>query len=230
MVMPLSSLRACLQSMVAAVFLVSLVLLQGCTTQQYHDWYEGKAATGVVLKSYKTVLVEAINGRDAGASFIGQEHSYELAPGKYTLVVTFADMFELSADEFEKVESGPIKMTFMAEAGKTYQLSHQPLADLAAAKAFAKKPELVITDMDAGVPVVATLEYTVPKRLLPALRFASEEQKVFASDYQAVPTTQTAEIGMAQDDDLSALKMLQFSWDKASTSEREAFLKWIGQP
>lgn len=219
--------RRFFQSVVLTFFLLALVLIQGCATQQYHDWYDGKPATGAVLKSYKTVLVEAINGRDAGASFIGQEHSYELAPGNYTLVVTFADMYDRTADDFEKVESSPVKITFAAEAGKTYQLSHEPLADLQAAKAFAKEPQITIMDVAADVPVMTTVEYTVPKRLLPTLRFASEPENVFASDYQG---TSTAESALTKDEDLSALKMLQFSWGKASAKEREAFLEWIKRP
>ena len=205
---------------------VAGLLAAGCSTQQYHDWYEGKAASAAVLKSYKTVLVEAIDGRDAGTAFIGQQHSYELAPGPHTVVVTYADMYDLTADDFEKVESGPVKIQFTAQAGKTYQLSHEPVDGVDAAKAFAKKPELAILNTATGQPVETSVEYAMPKRLLPTIRFASEEEKVFASDYQAAAPG-TAEPQLAGKDHLSALKMLQFSWEQASPEERETFLQWI---
>ena len=212
----------------SGMLLIILAFQSGCATQQYHDWYEGKPAKGAVLNSAPTILVEAINGRDAGASFIGQQHSYELAPGEYTVVVSYADMYDLTADDFEKVESSPVKMTFTAKAGATYQLRHEPVDGVEAARKFAKKPDLKILDQATGKPVEVAIEYTVPKRLLPTLRFASEEEKVFVSDYNppAGPKND-AEPELASDDELSALKMLQFTWEQASQQEREAFLRWI---
>ena len=227
---PLSAVR--LLSVLLPLLLSGLLVLfaGGCATKQYHDWYKGKAAAGAVLKSHKTILVQAIDGRDAGTAFIGQQHSFELAPGEHSIVVTYADMYDLTADDFEKVESGPVKMQFRAEAGKTYQLAHEAIADIQAAKAFAKKPELKILDAATGEPVRVDLEYAMPKRLLPTLRFASEEEKVFASDYQTPAAAPSAEPEPADKADLSALKMLQFSWEQASPAERKAFLKWIEQP
>lgn len=221
------------RSIIYFVLVTAGLFTSGCATQQYHDWYEGEPGDGAVLKSYKTVLVEAINGRDAGSAFIGQEHSYELPAGKLTLLVSYADMYDQTADDFEKVSSSPVKIQFLAEAGKTYQLAHDPIENIQAAKAFAKKPEISVIDVAANQPVETTVEYTVPKRLLPSLRFASEEEKVFASDYQtptAVTEPSAAKPQLAEKKDLSVLKMLQFSWEQASEEERDLFLQWIKQP
>ncbi|MDX1694355.1 MAG: DUF2057 domain-containing protein [Ketobacteraceae bacterium] len=208
-----------------------LLLPVGCATQQNHDWYQGEAASGAVLKSWPTILVEAIDGRDAGAAFIGQQHSYELAPGEHKLVVTYADMFDLKAGDFEKVASAPVKIVFTARAGETYQLKHDAVEGIKAARAFAKNPELAIVNTGTDERVAHKVEHAMPKRLLPTFRFASEDEPVFASDNvpaREAPTGKPDQAPrLASDNALSPLRMLQFSWEQASDREREAFLQWI---
>lgn len=214
---------------VAVVVLLGL-FASGCATKQYHDWYQGEQNQAAVLKSNNTILIDAINGKEAEVAFIGQKHSYELAPGRYTLLVSYADMYDLTADDFEKVKSNPVKMTFSAEPGKTYQLVHREIADVRDARQFAEKPELKIQDAASGAYVAVELEHTIAKSFLPKVLFASEEEKVFASDYQqSAGNTAPANVEPATKEELSALKMLQFSWKNASPKEREAFMQWVEQ-
>lgn len=209
----------------------------GCATKQHHDLYQGESGQAAVLKSSETVLIEMINGREVGPSFIGQVHSYELAPGEYTILVSYSDLYDIDADNFDKVDSDPVKLTFNLSAGGTYQVTHREISGLSDAKAFAKKPVIKVKDVASGDYVSAAVEYVVPKRLLPQLVFGSDEEKVFASDY-VEPASPPTEAGAAPDNaaegvkpvkqsDLSALKMLQFSWQNASQEERDAFLRWV---
>ena len=201
-----------------------LALLASCATQQHHDFYGGEAGSAVILKSSETIQVESIDGRDVGPGFIGQLHSYTLSPGSHRLIVTFADMYDLSSDDFEKVISGPIKLSFVAEPGKTYHLTHKKIVGIDEARAFALKPALALVNVATGKKIDVSLEYGLPRRLIPKLRFESEDEKVFVSDY----TPEKAHASSAAKK-ITLLQVLKSNWQQASEQERAAFLQWIKQ-
>lgn len=220
--------QALIRKLVLNVVLFSALCLSGCATVQYHDWHEGEPKSGAILTSAETVIIESINGRQTNTSFIGQTHTYELSPGTYTVVLTYADLFDKSADDFEKVKSNPVKLVFPVEKGVSYRLEHRKINGLADAADFAKKPVIQLLDTKTGNELDARVEYTTTKSFLSRFKFASDQEQVFASEYIGQPAsnndTQTVKVS---EDDSSALKMLKFSWQQATPVDRQAFLKWL---
>lgn len=211
-----------MKNMIITVLLA--VLVAGCASGRHHKLYEGDQMAQI--QSYDTVLIKYIDDEDMGIGFIGQKHTYDIQAGQRVLLVEYSDIFSVDADQHDKVVSRPAKITFVAEAGKQYQVRHPPQQRLNNAKAFAEKPEFWVVELPSGNKVASQVELSRPRSFLPALKFENTPQYEFASDAVAAPAAAAA---AADGSELSNLKMLQYSWKNASEQERAAFLEWIKQ-
>lgn len=215
-----------------ALLLLCSLLFAGCASGRHHKLYEGDAAQAAHIDSFETVLIKYIDDEDMGVGFIGQKHVYDIQAGQHTLLVEYSDIFDVDADNHEKVVSRPAKITFLAEAGKRYQVQHEPQKRLNHAKAFAEKPEFWVVELPGETRVPSTVELSRPREFLAGLKFENTPTYEFASDkvVAAAPAGAATAAGAAAASDTTHLKMLQYSWQNASAAERDAFLRWIGKP
>lgn len=226
------------------LLLLSVLLVASCAAGRHHKLYEGDPAQMAHIDSFDTVLIKYIDDEDMGVSFIGQKQVYDIKAGQHTLLVEYSDIFDLDADHHEKIVSRPVKITFMAEPGKRYQVQHTPQNRLNHAKAFAVKPDFWVVELPGMTRIHSTLELSRPRNFLQGLKFENTPDYEFASDAvtaapaatavavtagaaTAATASQPAQTGNAES---PHLKMLQYSWKNASQAEKEAFLKWISQP
>ena len=111
------------------------------------------------------------------------------------------------------------------------------------ARLMREKPVFALIETGSGAALDLVVEYTTPRSILSRLRFESEQEQIFVSDYiktqqatkpvasnpSAKPVMSGGEsetAASAAGSDLSALRMLKFSWQQASPEERAAFLEW----
>lgn len=228
---------------IALLLLCSLVFT-ACASGRHHKLYEGDPAQAAHIDSFETVLIKYIDNEDMGVGFIGQKHVYDIQAGQHTLLVEYSDIFDVDADNHEKVVSRPVKITFVAEAGKRYQVQHEPQKRLNHAKSFAEKPDFRVVELPGGTRVPVTVELSRPREFLAGLKFENTPTYEFASDkvHAAAPAGAAVVAGAAgvaaaapagqaaPGTEAPHLKMLQYSWQNASAAERDAFLKWIGKP
>lgn len=212
--------------------LLGSVVLTACDSQRVHDLYAGADAQAANVQANDTVLVTNIDASEQDASFIGQQHTYQLAPGKHTLIVEYAALFQIDADRHEKVKSSPIKVVFEAEAGKTYLFRHPLQKTVESAQAFAHSPTLELVELPDQRLVNASFEKSIPTRFLPSVRFENTEAYGFASDSaaNAAPNANSppaSNTSPAQPTDTVA--ELKSSWHKATSEQRKAFLDWLKQ-
>ena len=210
-----------------ALLLLCLFVFTACASGRHHKLYEGDPAQAAHIYSFETVLIKYIDNEDMGVGFIGQKHVYDIPAGQHTLLVEYSDIFDVDADNHEKVVSRPVKITFMAEAGKRYQVQHEPQKRLNHAKSFAEKPDFRVVELPGETRVPVTVELSRPREFLAGLKFENTPTYEFASDKVAA----AAPAGQAvTGSESSHLKMLQYSWQNATAAERDAFLRWIGKP
>lgn len=229
-----------------ATFLLGVAICLGaCSTQLTHDLHQGAPEQAVSIKSFPTVLIKSIDNEDTGFGFIGQEQQYTLSPGQHTLIFEYADLWDLSADEHDKVVSPRVKLVFSAEAGKTYQIQHAKMENVQQSRAFAKRPEFQLVQLGEDGQNVNTLsaaifEVSQPRNLLSLIKFDSERDYAFASDngdsdskdLNAAARDQFGEEKGGQqaakaESEFPHLNMLKFSWQQASEAERKLFLQWL---
>lgn len=224
---------------IALLLLCSLVLA-ACASGRHHKLYEGDPAQAAHIESFATVLIKYIDNEDMGIGFIGQKHVYDIPAGQHTLLVEYSDIFDVDADNHEKVVSRPVKITFVAEAGKRYQVQHEPQKRLNHAKSFAENPDFWVVELPGETRVPVTVELSRPREFLAGLKFENTPTYEFASDkvQAAAPVAVAGAAGVAvaapagqaaAGAETPHLKMLQYSWQNASAAERDAFLRWIKQ-
>lgn len=221
------------------LFLVLLAMvLSGCASSRHHTLYDGDPALRAGIQSFDTVMIRYIDDEDMGLSFIGQKQQYDIKAGQHTLLVEYSDIFQIDADQHDKVVSRPAKVTFVAEAGKQYQVQHPPQQRLNNAKAFAEKPEFWVVELGSGERVASQVELSRPRSFMTGLKSVNTPEYEFASDALspgaagasaaaasvAQGVTPAATAGAAGP---SNLQMLQYSWKNASAEDRAAFLEWI---
>ena len=188
----------------------------GCAHNAVIDLHDGDPSLAAIITTLKTVKIESVDGHPVETGLITDSYRIEISPGTHTLMVIYSDFFEYGHDQFETVKSAAIKIKFHAAAGGRYRIVHDPINTVEAAREYAKRPELALLDAN-NAAVDITIEYGIPKSLLSALRFRSEEEQVFADDY------------LADEPDESTLPLLKTIWGKTSSQEREQFLRWIKQ-
>lgn len=231
-------------------FLLSTSLLAACANQQTHELYTGPQADAITLQANDTIIVTHIDASEQETAFIGQKHTYRLAPGKHVLLVEYAAFFQLDADRHEKIKSPPIKVTFEAQPGKSYLFRHAEQSTVEAAKAFAKAPKIELIMLPEQTPVNATFEQSLPMSFLPQVRFGNTESYGFASDrleqsqgtatasmsvpgaFEAAPSAPAATGAAVPGSGTETvappvLDSLKALWQKTSPDQRDAFLQWV---
>lgn len=215
------------------VLVLLALIVSGCAANRHHKLYEGDPALRAQIQSFDTVLIKYIDDEDMGMSFIGQKQTYDIKAGQHTLLVEYSDLFQVDADQHEKIVSRPAKVTFIAEAGKQYQIQHAPQKRLDNGRAFAEKPEFWVVELASGDRVAAEVELSRPRSFLQGLKFENTPSYEFASDgvkpsATVVSASDTGSVTPATATmEPTTLQMLQYSWKNASAQEKAAFLDWI---
>lgn len=139
---------------------------------------------------------------------------FELSPGRHQVVVEYEKIWE-SGDEYDRVVSEPVMVTFTAEAGQTYRLKTPTLTNVNASKAFAKLPSLTLFNPNANSKVDAQLSYQL------------EQQSFLGSFVKEEAKSVTGEKTQPAGGESEALKQLQHWWQQANKEERAEFMQWI---
>ncbi|MEE2731342.1 MAG: DUF2057 family protein [Pseudomonadota bacterium] len=195
-----------------------VTLLASCANQRVQVAYQGPETNTALVTSSGTVLIKYVDNDEVHEGFIGQEITYRVDAGQRVLLLEYSDLFNVSADEHEKVVSRPAKVTFQAEAGKTYKVVNPKQSNLEAAKTFAEAPEFSVVDAKTGANVEATQELSRPRTFLTELKSAVTPVYEFESDQVPVAQVEAA---------ASSLEQLKSVWSRATEEEREAFRSWL---
>ncbi|CBL46421.1 Hypothetical protein HDN1F_28380 [gamma proteobacterium HdN1] len=223
-------------------FICAALLISGCSSVQRHVAYDGPQNQQVNVEANDTVLVNYIDAVEQGTVFIGQKHTYVVAPGPHVFVIRYGAMFQVDADNHEKLLSAPVKVTFDAVAGKRYRFEHAPQNTLDQARAFARAPQFSLIQLPENTSVAASFEQSLPARLLPNISLNKEGGYVFASEQTALapaPASVTAPAlapatlisgKLTDGNDMqggNALNTLKRSWLRANQQERQVFMEWL---
>ncbi len=190
-----------------------------CAVQGVQQLNELPKAQSGFIKSSPTVLVNYVDNNEVKSGFIGQVQTFQVNPGTHTVLVEYSDLYQINADQHEKVVSRPAKVTFTVAAGKTYQIKNPPQKDLEQAREFTEKPQFFVTEVSSGTEVESTVELSRPRTFMTTLKSAVAPVYEFPSD-QIQPADKSPPLP-------SALEAMQTLWQEASEAERESFMEWV---
>ncbi len=208
------------------LLLVTLCFISACATNKVVDLTQGNQQSTALIQSSPTVMFKYIDDEPANTGFVGQTHSYKVVAGQRTVMVEYSDLYEISVDEHDKVVSRPAKVTFTAQAGKSYQILNPKQDSLQQAKDFAEKPDFYVVNSKTGEKVEAKVELSRPRTFLTTLRSSVAPVYEFESDkVNSAPATASSEAALATAP--SKLDLLQDVWKQASDEEKKIFLQWV---
>lgn len=155
--------------------------------------------------------VVTINGEEQQWYLLMDKEDYQLKQGINSISVRYRDLIESDYDDtHQTVTSEPVSLTFSAEQGQTYTLTAPRPENEADAQAFAKKPQITITQQDQQVALLKPI-YTAVAQAAPTT----------ATEHPVKPATDPSAADQAQ---TPAGQMLRYWWQQADPATRQAFL------
>ena len=144
--------------------------------------------------------IESINGdKYKGSLFSLGPKELSLDVGRHHIVVKYNTIWELDADNHERVTSELLHFSVELLAGKRYLIKLPALLELAEAENFIESPSLLLVDKKGGE------QHTIKVSFQPPIMSESSTLNEEAAQQQA-------------------LEKLRFWWSKASQSQREKFM------
>lgn len=188
-------------------FLISLLSSGLATAPVYAD-------TMAKLEVPEIIQILSIDGQEQLGNFFGnKQHTRSILVGERVLSVRYNQLFNVSSEDHDILKSKPMAIRFVAEAGKTYQLTANPPKRYEAAKEFAKQPDIQLIDKTTGtsqqaVAVKSYAEASLVDTIGKAFQNSSDENQV------AIPSSNNTQL-------------LQDIWLRATPQERQAFAAWL---
>jgi uncharacterized protein YccT (UPF0319 family) len=167
--------------------------------------------TKVSIEVPELIQVLSIDGQEGNSNFLGSRaHIQQVSVGEHVLSVRYTQLFNLTADEHDILKSKPMAIRFVAEAGKTYQLSVSPPKRYEAAKEFAKQPDIKLIDKSSG----------------------TSQQAISVKSYAEASLVDTIGKAFQNNDNQSStvnsnVQLLQDIWLRATPQERQTFAAWL---
>ncbi|NMR27687.1 DUF2057 domain-containing protein [Pseudoalteromonas sp. NEC-BIFX-2020_015] len=157
-------------------------------------------------------------------SFFHRIDELDLAPGQYQFKLKYSDLYELSYDEHEVIDSEPFWVNVTIASGTDYDVVFNRAENAVAAKVFAEAPQVSLQAKGAslGIPLdlIAAEDITGTKG----------QKKAPPTGHRTVTTTNNAPASRTapiNEGVPNAAAMLDFWWQQASEQERQAFIKKI---
>ncbi len=171
--------------------------------------------SGVSMADNATLIVPQalevlyVNGEEyEGRMFSLGSKTLELLPGEQQIVLQYDTIWEVDADNHERVTSKPMMLTLHTLEDKTYQVKLPVMLELAEANAFIDAPSLTVIDKKSGAEIAVQLAFKKDE---------VAELKNYTTDFD--------NIGDLDHDEV--LEQLRHWWSQASQSQRERFMAEI---
>lgn len=162
--------------------------------------------------------------------FSSGDISLELQPGRQQLIIEYEAVWELNADDHDRVVSEPMSVTFTAAAGRHYLLRYPEPGSVKEATAYARQPVVTIIDSDTNQAVPSEQAYQLEKQAFlqrfvkPMPAAQSDAKEVAQSGKEVMPAAVSTQQNSGR-----ALEMLHYWWQQAGDSQRREFLRSIEQ-
>lgn len=177
------------------------------------------------------IVVDAVNGKERNSLLFGNDEQLSLGTGEQRLLVRYKDLFELGADEHEVVSSEPLLLAFNLPAEGSYQLQLDAPSNVKAARAFAKAPQLRLTDAK-GQPIAMTILTEAQQQQLwqaAATPTASATAATAAPAALAATAITGAAATPGNGEQQMVSEQLHYWWQKADAQTRQQFLQQLQQ-
>lgn len=209
----------------------AMLATAGCASVRDLDTGTAEGANAARLFVPYQFQVAALDGetiRDSFYTFDARDQRLSVAPGRHTLVLRYFDLIDDEADrsdDYARVLSEPITVTFDARPGGDYAVVGAQPDTPAAGQAFAADPTLEIQSRESGEAVSDSISVAEPEAetirrgntvYAPVADAGAHAPNVNVNEPAAAPAA-----GSPQ-----AYEMLKYWWNNAGSAERARFEAW----
>ncbi|WP_348766254.1 DUF2057 family protein [uncultured Salinisphaera sp.] len=210
--------------------MVALMAVVGCAgVRQLDTGTQAGAASAELFVPYQ-FQVQAIDGtvlRENFYTFDGRDQTLRLAPGEHELVLRYFDLIQNNedrTDDYARVLSEPITVSFTARANSQYAVTGDRPATPSAGEAFAANPTLTIENRASGDTVSGDVAVAEPE-----IETIRRGNTVFAPVGKTPAASADAPQPAPENAPPQSLQMLKYWWNTASQAERDRFEAWRKQ-
>jgi uncharacterized protein YccT (UPF0319 family) len=196
------------------------------------------------------LIVTEINNKVVDHGIIGHKSTFSLEPGNYALIIHYKDVFEdldFAEDRVVKSKEFVVKLSITTQ--KQLKLATVSIKNLAQAEAYAKSPELTLTDENnkqLALELVNVSDYKITQKVDIAVNSYVAKQAInnekplqksvtiiapkiderapISQSIIKSPKPKQADNTLIQ---VKSLTMLKFWWQNASDEEKKQFKRHI---
>jgi uncharacterized protein YccT (UPF0319 family) len=196
----------------------------------------------VVTKQAKLLEIDATkydnNLLNSGETVVNIE------PGYHEFMVRYDVVWDIDYDNFDPLQSEPVKVSIITEGGKSYRIDHRPLGSYQEAVNFSRNPEFFVVDAISGSRVTPATKksFLAPEedtsgsaatdnKLVDASSISpsrDNSNSTFTAQPEPEKSTRHANTSMQKKGrQPEALPMLQYWWQQATVEEKQRFYQWL---
>ncbi len=178
------------------------------------------------------LVIRDIDDKAVEHGFLSKNQTLELTQGKHVLVIKYKDVFEdLDFGEERLVKSDYFVVKFTVSNQQSLRLSTSNISNLAAAERFIKSPELNLFDelkQEVTLELETLKDYDLAKQVTKVVTTLSAPAIMSQTTNKTSITTKSEQTFSTKViNNLDAVPMLKYWWQKANKDEKEKFLDFI---
>ncbi|MCJ8295907.1 MAG: DUF2057 domain-containing protein [Colwellia sp.] len=178
------------------------------------------------------LILRDVDDKAVEHGFLSKKQTFNLAQGQHTLVIKYKDVFEdLDFAEERLITSDYFVVKFTLDNQQALFLSTSNIRDLAAAERFVNAPEVILVDEQKQEMflVLETLsDYKLAKQVTKVITTLSVPVATTQSNSTVIKVTRNEQnFNNKVIENLDAVPMLKYWWQKASHDEKSSFLEFI---
>ncbi len=200
------------------IFFAGFVLgITACQGPGIHQAYSGAPRAASDVSTF-TIPGEFnllyIDGERYKSSFIQDGAVLQLLPGEHQFIIEYQDYWEITTNEFERVESQPLSVSFTTIASNKFILDYEKLLTIEDAKVYAKEPIFGIKNLSTLAVVSSDIKYRL-------------KDKAYLSNFVKSGFSKDGSATTDQPQQVDILEKLKYWWGEAESRQQESFRQWI---
>jgi len=188
------------------VLVVIVFLIQACSTATHVRLYQGpdigeaNEAQLILPLNFELLTLDGETVSQFNQTFRNHDLHIKLAPGFHTLVMRYSDIWQIDAENHDKLTSGQFTFTGTFAAQEIFKIQTPPITTYLQAQNFVASPSINLVSQS---------------KVLPGSHLEKRDPLKFSEDDNIEQVT------------YPNLKQMKFWWAQASQYERNEFKQWL---
>lgn len=189
-------------------------------------------ASAATLTYSDNLIIRDIDDQAVEHNLFSQKKAFKLSQGIHTIVLKYKDVFEdIDFAEDRLVKSDYFVVKFTIKDQQDLFLSTTKISNLAQAERFIKSPELMMVDnnkQELMLILEKISDYELAKQVAKVVTsISAPDAKALINQNATKNTTLDKEFSEKVINEVDAVPMLKYWWEKATEAQKASFLQFV---